>query len=96
MLSAATFVWPLKGYLCPVSLERKLPIVKPKNFKFFSVSVVDSKNLVAELNVVFVVCSGCNEHGTCNFTHIRAISETDENYRFATCVCEPYWDGELI
>ena len=54
----------------------------------------DEKNLEAVIEVVFVVCSGCNDHGTCNYNVIRGVSENNDNFRYATCDCQPYWDGE--
>ena len=56
--------------------------------------MVDSKNLATVINVVLVVCSGCNGHGVCNYTNIRGIAETNDDYRYATCECEQYWEGE--
>ena len=56
---------------------------------------MDEKNLEAVIDVVFVVCSGCSDHGTCNYNVIRGVSDNNENFRYATCNCEPFWDGEL-
>ena len=60
---------------------------------FYSVAVVDEKNLIAVLQVVLVFCSGCNSHGTCDYTNIRAVSEIYDTFRYATCNCQSYWDG---
>ena len=56
-------------------------------------AVVDSKNLEAVIDVVIVLCSGCNGHGTCNYTNIRAVANNSDNFRYAACICEPYWEG---
>ena len=58
--------------------------------------MVDSRNLEAGINVVMIVCSGCNGHGSCNYTDIRTITGTNDNFRYATCICEPYWDGKAL
>ena len=60
---------------------------------FYSVAVIDEKSLEAVLQVVLVVCSGCNNHGTCDYTNIRAVSDIYDTSRYATCNCDSYWDG---
>ncbi|XP_076437418.1 uncharacterized protein LOC143276674 [Babylonia areolata] len=46
------------------------------------------------LQVEIVQCSGCSNHGTCNFEELREQDTVDQTFREATCDCETYWSGD--
>ncbi|KAL3837374.1 hypothetical protein ACJMK2_022736 [Sinanodonta woodiana] len=43
--------------------------------------------------VVIVVCSTCNQRGTCDFAEFRDDNRTTDSFKYAICRCDPYWDG---
>ena len=45
-----------------------------------------------------VLCSGCNQHGTCNFDQYREETKMTDPIKTAACDCigdgeDPYWTG---
>lgn len=65
------------------------------HFYVFSVIAIDEQGVNSpELSVIIVLCSGCSDHGTCNFTKVRPDSTAE--FKYATCECEPYWTGGII
>ncbi|XP_053372749.1 uncharacterized protein LOC123561027 [Mercenaria mercenaria] len=46
------------------------------------------------LDVVIVLCTGCTSHGVCNTSVIREDVKSTDNFKYATCICEPYWTGD--
>ena len=64
------------------------------NFNNFSITVVDNQNVYAEaIDVIIVLCTGCSEHGSCDFTTFRQDNVTTETFKIATCNCSKYWEG---
>ena len=79
-----------------MSIEYEVFIANSKlYFICCSVVVADEKKLEAVMDVVLVVCSGCTAHGTCVYTTVSTVAEIEENYRYASCDCEPYWEGNV-
>lgn len=57
-------------------------------------TATDDRGLKAPaVEVVVVLCTGCNSHGVCNNSVIREDVKATDSFKFATCVCEPYWAG---
>ena len=85
----------IESYCITVVFRMMTPYKSSLNVPY-SIIIADEKKLEAVMEIVLVVCSGCSSHGTCNYTNIREVSDEDENYRFATCHCEPYWEGRSM
>ncbi|XP_053408702.1 uncharacterized protein LOC123559399 isoform X2 [Mercenaria mercenaria] len=46
------------------------------------------------LEFVIVLCTGCNSHGVCDNNVIREDTRETDYFKYATCNCEAYWDGD--
>ncbi|KAL4229260.1 Mucin-4 [Mactra antiquata] len=60
------------------------------------VSVAAEDNLGVKsptVDVIVVLCTGCNNNGVCNHSLIRDDPNSTENFKYATCECTPYWTG---
>ncbi|KAL3837657.1 hypothetical protein ACJMK2_023003, partial [Sinanodonta woodiana] len=40
------------------------------------------------------ICSGCTDHGVCDFTQQRAENRSMPTFKYAVCICNPYWQGD--
>ncbi|XP_053372780.1 uncharacterized protein LOC123559692 [Mercenaria mercenaria] len=61
---------------------------------YVSVSASDDRGVNAPVvDIVVVLCTGCNAHGVCNNSVIREDLKSTDSFKYATCVCEPYWTG---
>ncbi|KAK7478693.1 hypothetical protein BaRGS_00030078, partial [Batillaria attramentaria] len=64
---------------------------QPVSLSFYT---VDSHNAQSPVRVVpVVICSGCSGHGTCDFSLYSSAENGDYNFQYASCVCDPAWDG---
>ncbi|KAL8604296.1 hypothetical protein ACOMHN_023666 [Nucella lapillus] len=62
------------------------------NVSIIDVAVEDSKGAVSpSLRIPIVLCTGCSNQGSCNFSTIRP--SVDEYFQLATCDCQPYYAG---
>ena len=47
-----------------------------------------------------ILCSGCSNHGVCNFTEFREGTKSTDAIKHVVCACdgseEPFWTGALI
>ncbi|KAL3861926.1 hypothetical protein ACJMK2_007937, partial [Sinanodonta woodiana] len=58
------------------------------------VTVEDDKGFQASpLDVLIIVCTGCRDHGSCDYETIRTDPRSTDQYKYATCQCQPYWEG---
>ena len=91
---------PLKGK----SKKVHLPVTADKQFiqlqelsggclcHCFSFYAKDSNNAQSPTrDITLIACSGCNGHGTCNFTRTSVVTR---NFLVAACDCKPAWTGE--
>ncbi|XP_070174967.1 uncharacterized protein [Littorina saxatilis] len=63
---------------------------KPVNMRFYA---VDSKNVQSPVrDVTLITCSGCTNHGTCDFSRTSTSGVT--GFVIAACDCDPAWTGE--
>ncbi|KAK3609861.1 hypothetical protein CHS0354_015052 [Potamilus streckersoni] len=54
----------------------------------------DNNGVVSNLcEPTIVFCSGCNNHGVCDFTTYRNDNRTTTKFKYARCICNPYWSG---
>lgn len=61
---------------------------------FFSVTAVDNQNVSASpVDVAIILCSGCNNHGDCNYNSTRSTASS--MFNLASCVCYTGYDGNL-
>ncbi|KAK3597236.1 hypothetical protein CHS0354_004990 [Potamilus streckersoni] len=58
------------------------------------VTVIDEFNVQATPHQPIVVfCSTCNQKGTCDFAEYRDDDRSSDTFKYATCSCDPYWEG---
>ena len=63
-------------------------------YSCFSFYVTDSNNAQSPTrDITLIACSGCNGHGTCDFTR-TTTSATTRGFQVAACDCLPAWTGE--
>ncbi|KAL3837566.1 hypothetical protein ACJMK2_022914, partial [Sinanodonta woodiana] len=59
-----------------------------------SVTVEDNHGVQAPaLELTLLVCSGCSNHGSCDFTQERRDNRSTTHFKYVTCNCSPYWEG---
>ncbi|KAL3837565.1 hypothetical protein ACJMK2_022913 [Sinanodonta woodiana] len=59
-----------------------------------SVTVEDNHGVQAPaLELTLLVCSGCSSHGNCDFTQERQDNRSTTHFKYVTCNCRPYWEG---
>ena len=69
-------------------------------YRYFSFSVYATDNMgktSAPFVFDIILCSGCSNHGVCNFTAFREGTKTTDAIKYVVCVCdggeESYWTG---
>lgn len=50
----------------------------------------------AEIDVGIVYCTGCSDHGTCDFNSTREVETGTDTFYLATCICREYWEGNSV
>lgn len=67
------------------------------SFCNFSVVAKDNNDVFSPvIELTPVICSGCSNHGTCNFTDFRQTQDNATNFELAVCVCDLPWDGKCV
>ena len=62
----------------------------------FSISAIDDKQAQASpIDVEIIVCSGCNDHGTCVY-NVTRDPDSESQFNLATCDCNTGWQGLLF
>ncbi|KAK3597086.1 hypothetical protein CHS0354_022093 [Potamilus streckersoni] len=68
-----------------------------KNEDPVSVSITAQDQLAVQspaLTLDIYLCTGCTNHGNCDFTQQRADNRSTSKFKYAVCICTPYWQGE--
>ena len=71
-----------------------------KYLKFFFISVVatDANGKTSAPHAFeMVLCTGCSQHGYCDFKQYREGTQQTDAIKYAKCICDggdyPYWSG---
>ncbi|KAL3832190.1 hypothetical protein ACJMK2_023853, partial [Sinanodonta woodiana] len=80
--------------------------VRDDHSAIISFVIVDSKpvslSITAEdnygvqapsLDVAFYICTGCSNKGYCDYTREREDNRSTPFFKYALCVCDPYYEG---
>ncbi|XP_053372966.1 uncharacterized protein LOC123561091 [Mercenaria mercenaria] len=69
-------------------------VVTSANPVYLSMTAKDDKGVNSPpVDIVIVLCTNCNSHGVCNNSVIRDDERSTDNFKYAMCECEPYWEG---
>ncbi|XP_053372974.1 uncharacterized protein LOC123561094 [Mercenaria mercenaria] len=61
---------------------------------YLSMTAKDDKGVNSPpVDIVIVLCTNCSSHGVCNNSVIRDDERSTDNFKYAMCECEPYWEG---
>ena len=78
-----------------LTIVANISFFSPLKIIYCSLNVVDDRNISSEeVDIIIVLCTGCNGHGACNQTDYRPDSTND--FKYATCNCEAYWTGKSL
>ncbi|KAL8611728.1 hypothetical protein ACOMHN_038981 [Nucella lapillus] len=83
---------PLTGFACNETTQTCQFTPVSSNVSRIDLAVEDSKGAVSpSLRISIVLCTGCSNQGSCNFSTIRP--SVNEYFQLATCDCQPYYAG---
>ncbi|KAL3832136.1 hypothetical protein ACJMK2_023807 [Sinanodonta woodiana] len=69
-------------------------VVVDSNPVSLSITAEDNYGVQApSLDVSFYICTGCSKKGYCNYTREREDSRSTPLFKYALCVCDPYYEG---
>ncbi|KAK3588474.1 hypothetical protein CHS0354_035649 [Potamilus streckersoni] len=69
--------------------------LKDTNPVSMSLTVEDNRGVQAPaLDLTMLVCSGCSNHGNCSFTQEREDNRSTTRFKYVTCICSPFWEGD--
>ncbi|KAK3612288.1 hypothetical protein CHS0354_011006 [Potamilus streckersoni] len=64
------------------------------SFESLMITITDIKGTQgASFSPLFAICSGCSDHGECDYSNQRDDIKTSTFFKYAVCVCTPYWEG---
>lgn len=77
-------------------IELKMPIALGTEL---SVVVTDNMSSTSAPFVFeIIICSGCTDHGICDFNVYKAVTKKSDPVKYAKCICDggqlPYWSGK--